>query len=344
MLSVDNIRISYGGSPVIEGLSFNITQGEIACLLGASGCGKTSVLRAIAGFQKLSDGVLSLGGQRLSSTHTQLPPEKRDIGMVFQEHALFPHLTVRENIRFGLVKLAPEEQQSRCTDMLELTRLAGLENRYPHQLSGGQQQRVALARAMATHPRLLLLDEPFSNLDAELRNQLALEVRDILTSRDTSAILVTHDQAEAFTFAEHVGVIHQGTLQQWDTPHNLYHQPTNRMVASFIGRGALVPGEVNSTGSVTTELGEFAKRGSQFEVGQQVDVLLRPEDVVYDDTAALTATVTAREFSGATTIYRLRLGNGLEMESTLTRSRDFQPGDQVSIGVCVNQPSVFRRP
>ncbi len=344
MLSVDNIRISYGETPVISGLSFDVSPGEIACLLGASGCGKTSILRAIAGFQEISAGELSLSGTLLSRAGMQQPPEQRGIGMVFQDNALFPHLTVAANIRFGLSKLSRPEQDERLAEMLLLTRLCELADRYPHQLSGGQQQRVALARALATRPALLLFDEPFSNLDADLRNQLALEVRDILKSRGTSAILVTHDQAEAFTFADRVGVIHDGILQQWDSPHNLYQRPANALVATFIGRGSMIDGVVTAPQSIETELGDInLSLATELVPGTPVAVLLRPEDSIPDLSSPVSAMIVSKEFSGNATYYKLRLNSGALIDSSLNWAHNFNPGEEINLRLNTAEPPVFER-
>ncbi|HCC80243.1 MAG TPA: iron ABC transporter ATP-binding protein, partial [Methylophaga sp.] len=203
-LLVDNISIGYAGRPVVEGISFHLKEGEIACLLGPSGCGKTSVLRAIAGFEPLMQGSIVLHGKTVSVAEFSLPPEKRHIGMVFQDFALFPHLTVAKNIGFGLQKLPRKQQQQRVAELLELVELTGAQNQYPHQLSGGQQERVALARAMAPRPDILLLDEPFSSMDSDLREQLAREVRHLLRRDGVTAIMVTHDQHEAFAMADQI--------------------------------------------------------------------------------------------------------------------------------------------
>ena len=205
---------------------------SVACLV-PSGCGKSTLLRSIAGFEKVKSGDISMRGQMLSSAAYCMPTEERNIGMVFQDIALFPHLTIAENIAFGIRKWSKEEQQKRISELLELVGLSGTETRYPHSLSGGQQQRIALARAMAPKPDLLLLDEPFSGLDANLRETLVPEIRDILKQEQMSAILVTHDQMEAFAMADKVAVMQQGVIQQWGTAFNIYHEPKTRFVADF---------------------------------------------------------------------------------------------------------------
>ncbi|MDO8789122.1 MAG: ABC transporter ATP-binding protein, partial [Sulfuritalea sp.] len=221
ILDVDHVSHAYGQQAVVRDLSFDLAQGEIACLLGSSGCGKTTMLRLIAGFEMPSAGSIRLNGVTIASEKTQVPAEARRIGMVFQDYALFPHLSIADNIGFGLGKESAPARRRRIDEMLELIGLAQHGERYPHELSGGQQQRVALARALAPQPHLLLLDEPFSNLDVELRERLSLEVRDILKRAGMAAILVTHDQNEAFAVSDMVGIMREGRIEQWDTPYNL---------------------------------------------------------------------------------------------------------------------------
>lgn len=225
---------------VVNRLNLQLVKGEIGCLLGASGCGKTTILRAIAGFEPLRSGAISLNGRELSSGRQHMAPELRGVGMMFQDYALFPHLTVEKNIGFGLRRQSRDERLRRIDEMLELVGLQAERKRYPHELSGGQQQRVALARALAPSPSLLLLDEPFSNLDVDTRERLAFEVRDILKQAGLTAILVTHNQAEAFAIADRIGVMEQGQVVQWGTPRELHEHPANDFVADFIRREALL--------------------------------------------------------------------------------------------------------
>lgn len=243
-LNLQDITLSYetslGLKPVVQGLNLALGKGEIGCLLGASGCGKTTVLRSIAGFEPLRGGRISLGEQVLSLPNQQVAPEHRNVGMMFQDYALFPHLSVEKNIAFGLRRWDKHERAARVDEMLKLVDLQSLCKRYPHELSGGQQQRVALVRALAPRPSLLLLDEPFSNLDVDSRERLAFEVRDILKTTCTTAILVTHNQAEAFAIADRIGVMQAGKILQWDTPYGLHHQPVNEFVADFIRKEAIM--------------------------------------------------------------------------------------------------------
>jgi len=243
-LQLEAIHLAYatnkGLKTVVKDLSLNLSQGEIGCLLGASGCGKTTVLRAIAGFEPVRSGSIRLDDRVLSSPSQWVEPEHRQVGMMFQDYALFPHLTVEKNIAFGLRRYSRIQQRKRVNEMLQLVGLEDKARQYPYELSGGQQQRVALARALAPEPSLLLLDEPFSNLDVDTRERLAFEVRDILKQTQVTALLVTHNQAEAFAIADQIGIMHNGNIIQWDTPYGLYHQPKSNLVSDFIRRQSLV--------------------------------------------------------------------------------------------------------
>ena len=329
LLELHDIECRYGGDAAVAGFSCTIDEGELCCLIGPSGCGKTTVLRAIAGFEPLHAGRIVFAGRVLSAAGRRVPPEERDIGLVFQDYALFPHMTVRANVGFGLHRLALAKRRRAVDELLDLVRLRGEAQRYPHELSGGQQQRTALARALATRPRLLLLDEPFSNLDAGLRRELNLELKGVLEARRTAALLVTHDQEESFAFAAHMGLLWAGKLQQWDTPYNLYHRPVNRFVARFIGQGCFLPGQVEEDGRVQTELGRFPI--TDHAPGAAVEVLVRPDDILYDQRGELACKVSERIFSGDRMLYTLRLPSGSEIRALMPSHLDFPVGQEIGI-------------
>lgn len=340
VLELNQLACGYAGHPVVSDLNIHLRAGDIGCLLGPSGCGKTTTLRAIAGFEPVTDGEIRLEGQPLSAAGKHVAPEDRRVGMVFQDYALFPHLTVQENVAFGISK--HPERKHKVAELLELVKLGPLGKRYPHELSGGQQQRVALARALAPDPRLLLLDEPFSNLDGELRRRLSGEVRDILKLRGTSAMLVTHDQSEAFAVSDHVGVLKDGHLQQWDTPYNLYHEPATPFVASFIGQGYFIRGQLISPDTVQTELGVIrGNRAYQLPPGSAVDVLLRPDDIVGEQQSSLRATIVGKTFLGATTLYRLQLATGSILESIFPSHDDHALGESLGIRIAADHLVIF---
>ncbi len=319
---------------IVDQLSFNLNKNEIGCLLGSSGCGKTTLLRAIAGFQPAISGSIYLDGVLLSGGKTHAPPEERKIGMVFQDYALFPHLNVIENIIFGLGKLDKYSRQQKSEELVALVKLEGFEKRLPHELSGGQQQRVALARALAPAPKLLLLDEPFSSLDTDLRRSLALEVRSILKAKNISAIMVTHDQEEAFAFADKIGVIHRGKLEHWDVPFNLYHQPQSRFVANFIGQGVFIPGFLRASNSIETELGVLqSKHDFSWKNNSAVEVLIRPDDIVEDKNSQFHGEVINKIFAGTSTLYTLQLETGSKIEAALASHDDFDIGEKINFKV-----------
>ncbi len=352
MLKLAQVSQAYGSREVVKNLSFDLLPGQIGCLLGPSGCGKTTVLRCIAGFEPVTAGHIEIGNETVSSPARLMPPEKRQIGMVFQDYALFPHLTVAGNIGFGLGALGKEDRQRRVDELLALTGLLETANKYPHQLSGGQQQRVALARALAPRPRLLLMDEPFSNLDVELRERLSLEVRDILRREGMTALIVTHDQNEAFALADVVGVMHEGAIQQWDTPYNLYHRPANRFVADFVGQGVFMPGRVLNNAMVEIELGvlhgmiptDCDATGCAHCVHDcYVDVLLRPDDIVHDDESLMMAEVENKAFRGAEFLYTLKLPSGARALSLVPSHHDHAIGEKIGIKLAVDHVVAYRR-
>lgn len=344
LLSVDNISIAYQQQTVVKNLSFQLEQGDIACLLGASGCGKTSVLRAIAGFEPVSVGQISLQQQILSQPKQLIPAHQRRCGMVFQDYALFPHLTVSQNIALGLHKQSAAQRQQRVDELIDLVKLSAFAKQYPHQLSGGQQQRVALARALAPKPLLLLLDEPFSNLDAELRESLSLEVRALLKAENTTAILVTHDQHEAFAMADYVGVMYNGQIEQWASPYELYHQPSSRHIAQFIGEGVLVAGKrCSDDGRIALELGEIGVDVCACEAGEEVEVLIRPDDIIHDDNSPMQAKVLAKAFRGAEFLYTLELSSGTKVLSLVPSHHNHQLGEMIGIKLSLDHTVAFAK-
>ncbi|MBO0613627.1 MAG: hypothetical protein RL122_1711 [Pseudomonadota bacterium] len=341
-LVLQNIHIEYGSNAVVHDVNLTVEDGQIGCLLGPSGCGKTTLLRAIAGFEPVTRGRITLKDQVISAPDVQLPPEKRNIGMVFQDYALFPHLSIADNITFGIRKQSGKDKARRVAELLELVNLPGYEKRYPHELSGGQQQRIALARALAPQPRLLLLDEPFGSQDVELREMLAREVRDILKREGMTAILVTHDQHEAFAMADEIGVLQSGRLQQWDTGYNLYHKPVNQFVAGFIGQGALIAGTVLNHDTVSTLLG--AVKGvipAECQPDAAVDVLIRPDDLKLVADAPRKAKVVSRVFRGAEYLYVLGLEDGSQLLALAPSHQAYEAGDTVGFTLDMQHLVVF---
>jgi iron(III) transport system ATP-binding protein len=349
-LHLSQLSVHYPGAAraAVQSVSFTLAAGGIGVLIGPSGCGKTTLLRAIAGLEPVSAGRVTLGGQQLAGTGAHVPAEQRRIGMVFQDYALFPHLSVERNVAFGLRGLAPGAAQERVDECLERVGLAGLRKRYPHELSGGQQQRVALARALAPAPRLLLLDEPFSSLDVDLRERLAYEVRDILKAAGATALFVTHDQLEAFAIGDTIGVMRDGFLHQWDDAFALYHRPATRFVAEFIGHGVFLPAQLVGEGggvAVDTPVGRLhdpreCPLPDAYPQGA-CELLLRADDIVHDDHAPTQATILRRAFRGAQFLYTLQLDSGHTVMALVPSHHDHAIGDRIGIRAEVDHVVTF---
>ena len=355
-LSLESVSVRYPRTalarPALDGVSLGLTPGQIGVLIGPSGCGKTSLLRAVAGLERCSAGRVSIAGQVLSDAQAglHLAAEQRQIGMVFQDYALFPHLSVADNVSFGVAHLERSARAQRVQQMLDLVGLDAVASRAPHQLSGGQQQRVALARALAPGPRLLLLDEPFSSLDVDLRERLAQEVRAILKASGTTALLVTHDQLEAFAVGDVIGVMNQGRLEQWDDAYTLYHRPATRFVARFIGHGVFAPAQIVACAHgpcVHTPLGELNDVAEcplpEAYPDGECDVLLRADDILHDDASPVRALIERKAFRGSEFLLTLRLKDGQRVMAHVPSHHDHQVGEWIGIRAEVDHVVTFAR-
>jgi iron(III) transport system ATP-binding protein len=343
MLELRNITCEYLSEvPAVRNLSLQLQPGSILCLLGPSGCGKTTTLRAIAGFEKISTGEIRLQGQLLASSSLHLPPEQRRVGMVFQEYALFPHMSVEDNVAFGLYHWKPADRRSRVQTLLELVGLKGLEHRYPHELSGGQQQRVAIARALAPKPLMLLLDEPFSNLDPDMTIKMRKELYRVLRQTQTTAILVTHDHEEAFAMADHVAVMQDGVLVQCDTPEAIYQQPSSSFVAEFIGQANTIPGVIHN-GHIETEIGTFPNE-SNFKGHSRVLVMIRPNDIQFTPSESGSARIESRQFQGSQTLYSIRLKSGQLIHCCMLPIPVYNIETSVNVHVTTSHTILFPQP
>ncbi|MCZ8218453.1 MAG: ABC transporter ATP-binding protein [Acidovorax sp.] len=351
-LEVSQLEVRYAGraQAAVQGVTLSLKAGDIGVLIGPSGCGKTTLLRAVAGLEPVTGGEIRLTKSVVSSAQLSVPPEQRRIGMVFQDYALFPHLSVGRNVAFGIHQLPRAEQAVRVDEVLKLVGLEGSEHRYPHELSGGQQQRVALARALAPRPQLMLLDEPFSNLDVDLRERLAHEVRGILKAAGATALFVTHDQFEAFAIGDVIGVMHEGHLHQWDDAYTLYHRPATRFVADFIGHGVFAPATLAQRGDNVvaqtplgelTDLDECPLPGSY--PGGACDVLLRADDIVHDDHAPVQAQIVRKSFRGSEFLYTLRLASGHTLLAHVPSHHDHALGEWIGIRAQVDHVVTFPR-
>jgi iron(III) transport system ATP-binding protein len=358
-LEVADLHVSYANraTEAVAGVSFGLHAGDIGVLIGPSGCGKTTLLRAVAGLERASAGSILLSKTVVSDANVHLAAEARRIGMVFQDYALFPHLDVAHNVAFGIHHLPKAERLARVAEVLELVDLPDAGKRYPHELSGGQQQRVALARALAPKPQLLLLDEPFSNLDVDLRERLAHELRAILKKANATALFVTHDQLEAFAIGDVIGVMHEGKLHQWADAYTLYHRPATRFVADFIGHGVFSKAQVElhdevgadgviSHKHVVTPLGELHDISPEvleaLPVGE-CDVLLRADDIVHDDNAPTKAQIVRKAFRGSEFLYTLRLKTGETVLAHVPSHHDHQLGEWIGIRAEVDHVVTFER-
>jgi iron(III) transport system ATP-binding protein len=340
ILELRSVSCAYDPSkPAIHDISFSGREGEILCLLGPSGCGKTTILRAIAGFEPVRSGQIFLSGRLVSSSSETIPTEERRVGMVFQEYALFPHLRVADNIAFGLGHLSRAERKCRVQEMLRLTGLEGLDRRYPHELSGGQQQRVALSRALVQNPVLLLLDEPFSNLDPDMAGRMRQEVHTLLRRMKTTTILVTHDHDEAFAMADRIAVLNQGVLEQMDSPELIYHLPATRFVADFVGQADFIPGRIRQ-GMVHTELGEFPDTMNSAE-GSTVVVMIRPDDIHLMPNKSAEPRIVSRQFRGSENLYTIRLPSGQVVHSSESSTSVYQEGTAVELRVSATHTVLF---
>ena len=321
----------HGDHGDVQGLSLMVMPGELLVLLGPSGCGKTTTLRLMAGFEQPDAGVVRIAGRLAADRTRSIPPEQRGLGMVFQDYALFPHLTVAENVAFGLHRLPKQERAARVGEVLQLVGLGELAERYPHALSGGQQQRVALARALAPRPAVILFDEPFSNLDAALRQQMRHEVRRILKQSNSTAVFVTHDQQEALLLADRVAVMRQGYVEQIDAPDTVYHRPQNRFVAEFMGAADFLPVQATTAG-LASEIG-LLPAASSLPLGRLAEAMVRPHDLRVTPAAggASHGRISAAEFVGDLWQYSVCLHSGRTLRCQAPHTEAFLLGTAVAV-------------
>lgn len=331
-LGIEGVACEIGGATVVDRVSLDLGRGELGALLGPSGSGKTTLLRAIAGLVPIARGRIMLRGVEVSAPGRAIAPESRRIGVVFQDLALFPHLDVAGNIAFGLAGIDRARRTARVGELLERFELAALAHRRPHELSGGQQQRVAIARALAPAPDLLLLDEPFSSLDADLRARLRAGIRSILRDLDVTALLVTHDHGEALGFADRVGVIVDGRLRQWDAPDVVFRRPADALVASFVGEGRLIDATVDTEGRLATAIGALDADEPAPRPGERRRVLVRPHQVEATRRGqGAAARVLRAEFAGADTLLEVETGDGTRLDARWPAEEPPRPGDALWI-------------
>jgi iron(III) transport system ATP-binding protein len=343
VLELGGITKRFGPETAVEDVSLSVRDGELLTLLGPSGCGKTTTLRLLAGLEEPSEGTVTLADRQVAGPDTFVPPERRDAGLVFQDYALFPHLTAAENVAFGLPDAAASEREARVEELLDLVGLSGYRDHRPDQLSGGQQQRIALARSLAPEPDLLLLDEPFSNLDVGLRVEMREEVREILKRAGVTAVSVTHDQEEALSISDRVAIMNDGRIEQVGKPEVVFQNPRSRFVASFLGRASFLSGRVIGD-SVDTALGSLDIEQLNGPVdaygGASIDVLVRPDDLqaVPADGPTADGRVIQRQYNGPTFIYRVEIGNGEILRCLHNHNETFEHGQTVAVEMVADHP------
>jgi iron(III) transport system ATP-binding protein len=331
-LVVDGVSKSYGAVPAAVGLRLEAAPGELVTVIGPSGCGKSTLLRLVAGLERPDAGTITVEGRPVAGPDRWVPPERRAVGLVFQDHALFPHLDVTGNVAFGLDRLPRRERAGRVAEVLSLTRVDHLSRRYPHELSGGEQQRVALARALAPRPAVVLLDEPFSSLDETLRAQVRSDTVAVLRATGTTAVLVTHDQTEALSVGDRVAVMHCGRIEQVDTPVQVFESPASRFVAAFMGEAVFLPAHVRDA-LLTSEIGVVSTVPGWSDADLDVEVVLRPHEVALTPDPAGAAEVVQVEYHGAFVLHAVRLGSGRTVSSWQPHSVRHPVGTRVRVSV-----------
>jgi iron(III) transport system ATP-binding protein len=331
-LVLDQVSKRYGGVVAARALDLQVAPGELVTLIGPSGCGKSTTLRLVAGLERPDDGLISIAGEVVADRRHSQPPERRRVGLVFQDHALFPHLSVARNIAFGLDKLPRADRRARVGEVLDLVRLGHLAERYPHELSGGEQQRVALARALAPKPAVVLLDEPFSSLDENLRAQVRADTVAVLRETGTTAMLVTHDQTEALSVGDRVVVMRDGVIEQVDTPQRIFESPATRFAAAFMGEADFLPAHVHDA-LLSCEIGVVSTVPGWGSYVADVDVVLRPHEVALTPDDSSDARVVAVEYHGAFVLHTVRLGSGHTLRSWQQHSVRYPLQTRVAVSV-----------
>ena len=309
-LEIENISLNLDSDRILDNLCLSVNEEEILSIIGPSASGKTSLLRVIAGFENITTGKIKLNGQVVDDTSIVIEPQKRNVGIIFQDLALFPHLSCAENITFGISRIPTEEQIQRLRRLEEVLSITGISKKFPHEISGGQQQRVAIARALAPKPEILLLDEPFSALDEELKEKLLADVKILLKEEKITTIVITHNIKEAFQLSDKIAFLNDKKIIQIDSPYNIYHKPMTREIANFCGIGSFINGKIVDANYVLTDLGRHFGETAPYEIGTNVDIMIRPDDVIHDDNSTKSAQVVGKIFHGSDFLYKLKLSNG----------------------------------
>jgi len=345
-LIISNLSLTFEEkNKVLSNINFHIDDSEIGCILGPSGCGKTSLLRAIAGFESISSGTILKDGVCITNSVENTPVANRNMGMVFQDYALFPNMDVKSNIVFGLKNSTQLEKDNRVNYLLDLVNLVDCKNKYPHELSGGEQQRIALVRALAPSPDIILMDEPFSNIDQDIKEELVSDVRSLLKELAITSIIVTHDQNEAFNLADKVAIMNNGTIQQVGIPYDIYHKPVNKFVANFIGLGTFLPLKKNNKGDFEIPLGPLDNNRIKNELTKfdNLEMLIRPDDIIHNDLSIKKAKILEKQFRGAEFLYKLLYNNEHQILCYAPSHHNHEIGELIGIELDIQHYVIFER-
>ena len=345
-LIISNLSLTFEEkNKVLSNINFHIDDSEIGCILGPSGCGKTSLLRAIAGFESISSGSILKDGVCITNSVENTPVANRNMGMVFQDYALFPNMDVKTNIAFGLKNSTELEKDNRVNYLLDLVNLVDCKNKYPHELSGGEQQRIALVRALAPSPDIILMDEPFSNIDQDIKEELVSDVRSLLKELSITSIIVTHDQNEAFNLADKVAIMNNGTIQQVGIPYDIYHKPVNKFVANFIGLGTFLPLKKNNKGDFEIPLGPLDNNRIKNELTKfdNLEMLIRPDDIIHNDLSMKKAKILEKQFRGAEFLYKLLYNNEHQILCYAPSHHNHEIGELIGIELDIQHYVIFER-
>ena len=340
-LNLQSVKISLDSKVILDDVNLKIDTGEIVSLMGSSASGKTSLIRSIAGFHNISSGVIQIDGQIVDDSIRRSDVAMRNVGVIFQDLALFPHLTVRENICFGLNNIDSAQQQNRAKKLEDLLDIENITNRYPNQISGGQQQRVAIARAIAPKPNLLLLDEPFSALDYELKDNLMNDMMKLIKSENITAILITHSAEEAFKMSDKIAFISNNTITQFANPYDIYHRPVSKEIANFFGISSYIKAKITDSSHINCILGDFVGMVDQFNKGDKVDLLIRPDDIIHDDDSLFSAKVTEKTFRGSDFLYELELKDGQKIFCYAPSHHNHQVNEVIGIKLDLDHLVIF---
>ena len=340
-LNLQSVKISLDSKVILDDVNLKIETGEIVSLMGSSASGKTSLIRSIAGFHNISSGVIQIDDQIVDDSIRRSDVAMRNVGVIFQDLALFPHLTVRENICFGLNNIDSAQQQNRAKKLEDLLDIENITNRYPNQISGGQQQRVAIARAIAPKPNLLLLDEPFSALDYELKDNLMNDIMKLIKSENITAILITHSPEEAFKMSDKIAFISNNTITQFANPYDIYHRPVSKEIANFFGISSYIKAKITDSSHINCILGDFVGMVDQFNKDDKVDLLIRPDDIIHDDDSLFSAKVTEKTFRGSDFLYELELKDGQKIFCYAPSHHNHQVNEVIGIKLDLDHLVIF---